>query len=92
MKLVHRCSWGQALSYQQVKTANHYNLSFFATGGAHGAEPGFATVKQAVNIDLSNLNENNLNVTANTLTVGPGISFVDFETNLYNAGKLIRES
>jgi len=74
-----------------IKAANQNNLSFFATGGGHGGETGFATVKQAINIDLSNFNENNLNLTANTLSVGPGISFVDFETNLYDAGKVIRE-
>lgn len=72
-----------------IKTANEYNIPFFATGGGHGGETGFATVKQAVNIDLSNLTENKLNLTANTLTVGPGVSFVDFETNLYNAGKVV---
>ena len=81
-----------AKSRSQVKTANQYNLSFFPTGGGHGGETGFATVKQAVNIDLSNFKQNDLDVTANTLTVGPGISFGDFETNLYNAGKLARES
>lgn len=75
----------------QVKTANAYNLSFFATGGGHGGETGFATVNQAVNIDLSNFNENNINLTDNTLSVGPGVSFVDFETNLYNVGKVLRE-
>ncbi|KAL9623135.1 MAG: hypothetical protein Q9204_007978, partial [Flavoplaca sp. TL-2023a] len=72
-----------------VRRANRNNKTFFATGGGHGAEPGFATVKNAINIDLSNFRENELNTTANTLTIGPGISFEDFEENLYNAGKLM---
>lgn len=76
---------------KQIKTANHHNLSFFATGGGHGGETGFASVKQAVNIDLSNFKENVLDLKANTLTVGPGNPFSAFETNLYNAGKVVRE-
>ncbi|CAI7668893.1 unnamed protein product [Penicillium manginii] len=72
-----------------IKTANHHNLSFFATGGGHGGETGFASVKQAVNIDLSNFKENVLDLKANTLTVGPGNPFSAFETNLYNAGKVV---
>ena len=67
-------------------------MAFFATGGGHGAEPGFATVVDAVNLDLSGFMEKAVDAEANTLTVGPGISFVDFETDLYNAGKLIRTS
>jgi FAD/FMN-containing dehydrogenase len=35
--------------------------------------------------------ENKLDVASNRLTVGPGVSFVDFETNLYNAGKFVRK-
>lgn len=76
----------------QVRRANQNNWTFFATGGGHGAEPGFDTVDNAVNIDLSNFRQNDLDTTANTLTVGPGLSFFDFEEDLYNAGKLIRES
>ncbi len=76
----------------QVRRANQNDLRFFATGGGHGSEPGFATVKNAVNIDLSNFRQNDLDTTANTLTIGPGIAFGDFEENLYNAGKLMRES
>ncbi|KAL8990177.1 MAG: hypothetical protein Q9169_008190 [Polycauliona sp. 2 TL-2023] len=77
------------LALEKVRRANRYNKTFFATGGGHGAEPGFATVQNAVNIDLSNFLQNDLDVTANTLTVGPGIAFKDFEENLYNAGKLM---
>lgn len=80
------------LPVNQVRRANQNNLRFFATGGGHGSEPGFATVKNAVNIDLSNFRQNELDATANTLTIGPGIAFKDFEENLYNAGKLMRES
>ncbi|EAU36716.1 conserved hypothetical protein [Aspergillus terreus NIH2624] len=72
-----------------IRTANKYNLTFLATGGGHGGETGFATVKHAVNIDLSNFKENVLDLEANTLTVGPGNSFSAFETNLYNAGKMV---
>lgn len=49
-------------------------------------------MKHAVNIDLSNFKENVLDLEANTLTVGPGNSFSAFETNLYNAGKMVRKS
>ncbi|KAF2172607.1 hypothetical protein M409DRAFT_16570 [Zasmidium cellare ATCC 36951] len=72
-----------------VKQSNKNNIKFFATGGGHGAEPGFATVQNAANIDLSGFTQNVLDTAANRLTVGPGVSFVDFETNLYNAGKLV---
>ncbi|KAL8963827.1 MAG: hypothetical protein Q9183_004924, partial [Haloplaca sp. 2 TL-2023] len=72
-----------------VQRANQNNLTFFATGGGHGAEPGFDTVNNAVNIDLSNFRQNELDITNNTLTVGPGIAFKDFQEDLYNAGKLL---
>ncbi|KAK5656801.1 hypothetical protein OQA88_4349 [Cercophora sp. LCS_1] len=72
-----------------IKTANQYRLPFLATGGAHGGETGFANVKQAINIELSNFKEKKIDLAKNRLTVGPGISFVDFEEDLYNAGKFV---
>lgn len=76
----------------QITTANKHKLPFFVTGGGHGSDTGFASVKHAVNIDLSKFKENVLDLKANTLTVGPGNSFSAFETKLYKAGKVVRKS
>ncbi|KAF2204952.1 FAD-binding domain-containing protein [Delitschia confertaspora ATCC 74209] len=72
-----------------IKTANRYNIPFLATGGGHGSEPGFAKVKNAVNIDLSNFREKKIDTKANRLTIGPGMAFFEFEKDLYDVGKHI---
>lgn len=48
-------------------------------------------MQDVVNIELTKLTEKVLDTSANRLTVGPGISFFQFEDDLYAAGKLIRE-
>ncbi|KAF6222867.1 hypothetical protein HO133_000918 [Letharia lupina] len=73
-----------------VKIASESHIPFFATGGAHGAELGFATVKNAVNIDLGNFNSTELDAANNLLTVGGSTTFSQFYDLLYNAGKEIR--
>ncbi|KAK3995176.1 FAD-binding domain-containing protein [Cladorrhinum sp. PSN332] len=72
-----------------VRTANRYNVPFYATGGGHGGADKSNKVKNAINIDLSNFKENVVDAPRNRLTVGPGIAFVDFQRNLYNVGKFI---
>ena len=73
-----------------VKTANKYHVPFYATGGGHGGDAKSNTVHNAIDIDLSNFQENVFDAAANTLTVGPGISFGDFQKNLYDVGKFVR--
>ncbi|KAK3324866.1 hypothetical protein B0H66DRAFT_472065 [Apodospora peruviana] len=73
-----------------VKTANRLNIPYLATGGAHAAEIGLATVKNAVNIDLGNLKGVTLDTTTNKVTVGPGNVFSDLYDPLYNAGREVQ--
>ena len=73
-----------------MKTATKYHIPFFVTGGAHGAEQGFATVKNAVNIDLGNFNTTALDVPNKLLTVGGSTTFSQFYDLLYNNGFELR--
>ncbi|KAM0810175.1 putative FAD-binding PCMH-type domain-containing protein [Seiridium cardinale] len=73
-----------------VKIANEHNISYLATGGAHGANIGFAKVRNAIDIDLGNFNFTTLDTDTNLLTVGAANSFSDFFDLLYNAGKEIQ--
>lgn len=78
------------LTANQVKIANRHNISFYATGGAHGAEPGFANVKNSVNIDLGNFDKLIVDPQANILTVGANITFSQIFEPLYNVSKELR--
>lgn len=69
-----------------MKTANYYNLTYLATGGGHAIEPGFATVQNAIDIDLGNFDTLELDAEKRCLTIGPALAFKDIFTPLYNAG------
>ena len=77
---------------QQVKIANENHIRFFATGGGHQAEPGYASVVDTVNIDLGSFQTKQLDAAANTFTTGPNVTFIEIFDVLYDAGKELRKS
>ena len=76
--------------HDQIKLSNQHEIPFFVTGGGHGVEPGFANVKNAINIQLNQFNTTSLSADARTITVGPGADFVAIYGLLYSAEKQIR--
>ncbi|KAJ5150178.1 hypothetical protein N7448_001756 [Penicillium atrosanguineum] len=56
-----------------VSAATEHNISFLATGSGHSVKPGYASVKGAVNIDLSLMKNIALGYDTDTVTVGPGV-------------------
>jgi fumiquinazoline A oxidase len=75
---------------QQVKIASQNNIPFLATGGGHGAGTGYGTVKNALDIDLSNFNSVEVDAANNRLIIGGATVFGQIFEPLYDAGKEIR--
>ncbi|KAI1660864.1 FAD-binding domain-containing protein [Daldinia decipiens] len=69
-----------------VKLATTHKIPFLATGGRHGYTTTLGRLHNGLAIDLSHFNSLNLNTTAQTLTVGPGVRVGDIFDPLYNAG------
>ncbi|KAI1455543.1 hypothetical protein F4805DRAFT_270517 [Annulohypoxylon moriforme] len=69
-----------------VKMAKEYNVPILATGGRHGYSTTLGKMKDGIAIDLSQLNSVEINKTAKTLTVGPGVRFRDMFDPVYKAG------
>ncbi|GFF58651.1 6-hydroxy-D-nicotine oxidase [Aspergillus udagawae] len=70
-----------------IKAANEHEIPFLATGSAHSVKPGYTTVKNAVNIDLSQLKNACMDYEKNTITIGPGVLNSQVYDMLYNVKK-----
>ncbi|KAI6086403.1 FAD-binding domain-containing protein [Hypoxylon rubiginosum] len=69
-----------------VKLATSHKIPFLATGGRHGYTTTLGNLQNGLAIDLSRLNSLALDTTAQTLTVGPGVTVGEVFDPLYNAG------
>lgn len=68
-----------------------FNLPFLATGARHGYSTTLEEVQGGIAIDLSQLDGFVIDKDAGTLTVGPGVRFIDIFGPVYEAGFQIRE-
>ncbi|KAK9794409.1 putative FAD-binding PCMH-type domain-containing protein [Seiridium cardinale] len=68
----------------QLSTSNRY--PFLATGGRHGYTTTLGYLQDGVAIDLSKLNTVNVDQSAGTLTIGPGVRFRDIYNPVFEAG------
>lgn len=75
----------------EVKFATTNNISFLATGGRHGYTTTYKNLHNGLAIDLSRLDTLEVNKTAGTLTVGPGVTLGEVIDPLFQAGFDIRE-
>ncbi|ROT38906.1 FAD-binding domain-containing protein [Sodiomyces alkalinus F11] len=69
-----------------VKLATCRNIPFLATSGRHGYTTTLGDLQNGLAIDLSQLNSFELDTTAETLTVGPGVTVGEVFDPLFNAG------
>ncbi|RYP19806.1 hypothetical protein DL765_003152 [Monosporascus sp. GIB2] len=69
-----------------VKFARLNNLPFLATGSRHGYGTTLARLQDGLAIDLSRLNSINVNQSAATVTVGPGVTNEDIAGIANDAG------
>ncbi|KAL5333393.1 FAD-binding domain-containing protein [Aspergillus crustosus] len=72
-----------------VKIAAKNNIPFLATGGGHGTNIGYGTVKNALNIDLSNFKSVKVDAANHRLTVGGAVGQGDIWGPLYEVGQEI---
>nr|ADY16695.1 TqaG [Penicillium aethiopicum] len=72
-----------------VSSATKHNISFLATGSAHSVKPGYASIKGAVNIDLSQLKNIALDYDNDTVTIGPGVQNSQVYDVVYDVKKEI---
>ncbi|KAI0879965.1 FAD-binding domain-containing protein [Annulohypoxylon maeteangense] len=69
-----------------VKLATSHKIPFLATGGRHGYTTTYGNLHDGLAIDLSHFTSIKLDKTAETITVGPGVTVRDIFDPLYNAG------
>ncbi|KAI1499777.1 hypothetical protein F5X99DRAFT_410694 [Biscogniauxia marginata] len=69
-----------------VKVARAQNISLLATGGRHGYGTTLGNLQGGLSIDLSQLNEVNVDQSTGLLTVGGGVRFRDIVDPVYEAG------
>ncbi|KAI8632684.1 hypothetical protein F5Y19DRAFT_491330 [Xylariaceae sp. FL1651] len=70
-----------------IKLCANHDIPFLVTGGGHGAGTGYGSVKRALNIDLGNFRDVDLNAGENLLTVGGATQAGQIYQPLYQAGK-----
>ncbi|KAF4221567.1 hypothetical protein CNMCM5878_008815 [Aspergillus fumigatiaffinis] len=71
-----------------VKVATEHDVPFLATGTSHSVKPGlpgYTTLRNAIHIDLSQLNGISVDSERNTMTVGPGVTNEMVYNTLYAA-------
>ncbi|KAI1771739.1 hypothetical protein F4818DRAFT_428910 [Hypoxylon cercidicola] len=73
-----------------VKLATSKNIPFLATGGRHGYTTTYGRLQNGLAIDLSHFDSINVDTTARTVTVGPGVTVGQILDPLYNAGLSIQ--
>ncbi|KAH6638607.1 hypothetical protein BKA67DRAFT_542711 [Truncatella angustata] len=73
-----------------LKLASSNNVPFLATGGRHGYTTTYGRLQNGLAIDLSHFNSWELNETARTVTVGPGVTVGEVLDPLYDAGLAIQ--
>ncbi|KAI5854497.1 hypothetical protein GGS23DRAFT_608303 [Durotheca rogersii] len=76
----------QVLTVLRVKLATSRNIPFLASGGRHGYTTTLGDLQNGLAIDLSQLKRLELNTTAQTITVGAGITIGEVFDPLYEAG------
>ncbi|KAI1212144.1 FAD-binding domain-containing protein [Annulohypoxylon truncatum] len=69
-----------------VKLATSRKIPFLATGGRHGYSTTFGELHDGLAIDLSHFDSIKLDKSAETITVGPGVTVGQIFDPLYNAG------
>ena len=74
-----------------MKIARSINLPFLGTGGRHSSSVTLGNLHQGLAIDLSKLNNVNVNAKAGTLTIGGGTRFGDMINPVYEAGFQTRQ-
>ncbi|PHH68711.1 hypothetical protein CDD82_335 [Ophiocordyceps australis] len=75
-----------------VNLATRHNLSFLATGGRHGYGTTLGKLRNGLAIDLGQLDDIDIDQTAGTLTVGPGVLMGDVMLPVHDAGYQIQTS
>jgi hypothetical protein len=80
----------RVLTIFQVKIATSLNVPFLVTGGRHGYGITLGNLKNGLAIDLSALKSINLDKSAQTITIGPGITTGDILDIIYDAGFELR--
>ncbi|RAL16600.1 FAD-binding domain-containing protein [Aspergillus homomorphus CBS 101889] len=73
-----------------IKLAAQHDIPFLVTGAGHGVSATLETMRDGINIDLSNLRYARLDETGNRLTIGGGTKFQEMWDVLYAAGKEIQ--
>lgn len=80
------------LTTPQVNLARTENISILATGRRNGYSSTLAGLQNGLAIDLSLLNSVEINQTAKTLTVGPGVSIDDILDPLESKQFMMRKA
>jgi fumiquinazoline A oxidase len=76
----------------QVRIATQNEIAFLATGGGHGTTITLGGLEQGIEIDMSNLNQVDIDTENNLITVGGGTRFENVVPALYAAGREMRKS
>lgn len=74
-----------------MKLAASYNISFLATGARHSYSTTIGDLHNGLAIDMSRFNSIEIDQTAETVTVGPGVIMNDILDPLYDAGFILRK-
>ncbi|KIM92951.1 hypothetical protein OIDMADRAFT_96286, partial [Oidiodendron maius Zn] len=70
-----------------IQYASQYNVSFLATSGGHGYSWSLSSVQGAIDLDLSNFDNLEIDESANTITVGPAWHLSNITSTLQAIGK-----
>ncbi|EED21270.1 conserved hypothetical protein [Talaromyces stipitatus ATCC 10500] len=73
-----------------VNLARTYGFPFLTRGGGHGYAASLGAFKEGVSLDLSHWKSIQVNSSALTMTVGPGVIYNDIFDPLYDAGFLMQ--
>lgn len=72
---------------QTVRHANEHGIPFIARSGGHGATEAFASAKDAIQIDLRDMNQVEVSADGKTAKVGGGANMKQVVAALMDAGK-----
>ncbi|RYP78223.1 hypothetical protein DL771_000700 [Monosporascus sp. 5C6A] len=69
-----------------IKLATSHNIPFLVRGAGHSYTTTIGNLRNGLNIDLSQFRSVEVDQTAQTVTIGPGVTMADIFDPLYNAG------
>ncbi|RYP55560.1 hypothetical protein DL769_010117 [Monosporascus sp. CRB-8-3] len=69
-----------------IKLVTSHNIPFLVRGAGHSYTTTIGDLRDGLNVDLSQLKSVEVDKTAQTVTIGPGVTMADIFDPLYNAG------